>query len=156
MRSVAAAAPLRARLGLEYLEVRLAPAAAVVSYNSALSELDFVAAAGETITVTAPASNQIQIQLTNTSDTIILGSGTSSDPTDFSGGGSQTVTISNVNSGLAINAFNVNLANHQSSADTLTFGLGASSGIQEVNIGAGTAPASPRQTTHTTPSRSAV
>jgi len=142
------AARRRAKPMLEILEVRLAPA--VVSYNSSSNELDFTAVAGKTIIMTAPGSNQIEIQVT--SDTITLG-GDASGNANFSGGGTSTLTISNVNqnSGVTIGTFNVYLANHQNSADTLTFGLGTSSGVQNVNIGAPAAiPAVPQTDTYDT------
>jgi hypothetical protein len=128
------AARRRARPMLEMLEDRLAPAA--VSYNSVLGELDFVAGAGETIAVTAPASHQIKIQLSSTSDTITLGGGASSNANFTLSLSNSTLTISNVNNGLTIDTFNVDLANQQASPDTLTFGLGTSSGVENVNIGA--------------------
>ncbi len=126
---------------LEMLEDRLAPA--TVSYSSDV--LYFVAAAGETITVTAP-SNKIQIQLSNTSDTITRGSGATNTNNFALSDGNQTLTISNV----TITTFNVDLANQQNTTDTLTFGLGASSGVPNVNIGAGATAGIPQTDTEDT------
>ena len=125
------AARRKARPMLEILEDRLAPAA-LVGYTSNSGELDFTATASETITV-APGSlsNQIQIHV---SDTITLGGDASSNSNFVLSAGDSTLTISNVNSGVTINNFNLTLANQTSNADSLTFGLGATSGIQNVNI----------------------
>ncbi len=123
---------------LEKLEDRVAPA--TVGYTG--GELDITASAGEPITVTAPGSNQLQIQLIP-GDTITL-AGSASTNTNFTRSpDTSTLTIKNVNQtgGVNIGIFNVYLANQQAGPDKLTFGLGSNSGIAAVNIGANPNPA---------------
>ena len=121
---------------LEFLEVRLAPAVV----NLVGSELDLTASTSvaETITVTAPSPNTLDIAVTTATGmthTISLQGGAATDTKDFVLNPNQTfLQISNVNTtGPQILISDVFLPNSTSS-DTLNFGLANNTGINNVSI----------------------
>ena len=132
---------------LEILEDRLAPAMVSLAGEA----LSFTAGSvAETITVTEPAPNTLDIAITGTTDTISLGSGTDSNFVVTNTSSSSSLQISNVNSGAkgsdSIGFFDVFLPSSPSFSDTLNFGLAdnsASAGIISVNISGPNGPTGP-------------
>jgi hypothetical protein len=136
---------------LQILEDRLAPA--TVDLLAGGTTLAFTAstAVQETITVTAPAANTLNIAITNIAvpgDTISLGKGVtgSSFASDFVLSNNNTsLQINKVNSsgGVAgVSLFNLILPNVSSSfSDTLNFGLNSNIGNPNVTIGGPNSPA---------------
>jgi hypothetical protein len=126
------------KLMLEILEDRLAPA----SVSLVGSTLVFTASTSvaETITVTAPSPNTLQIDISDTADTLSLGAGTTGSDFTLTG---NSLEIGNVNlsGGPAIQTIsvalpnNVALPNSTAFSDTLNFGLANNAaGIQNVYI----------------------
>jgi uncharacterized repeat protein (TIGR01451 family) len=128
----------RNRPQIEHLEDRTVPA--VVTYTSVSALLDFTADAGDAdkVTVTAPAANQVVIQVGN-SDAITL-AGDAASNVDFTlsttATANDTLTI-NTGPGHAPAAnFNINLGDQ---GDSLTLGLlSAADGVSNVAIDGGT------------------
>ena len=116
-----------AKLSIEPLEDRLAPA--VVNYTAATDLLVFTADAGQAdnVTVTAPGANAVRIVVA-AGDTITL-TGDVGTGLTLSGGDTQL----DINTTLAPAAnFNVNLGDQ---ADTLAFGLASTpNGVTNVNL----------------------
>ena len=120
------------KLFLEILEDRLAPAMALL-VDSVLT-IEASTTVAETITVTAPSANTLDIALTGMTDTISLGSNAKGSNFTLTNNNSS-LQISNVNtSGPMISELDVFLPNSSTFSDTLNFGLTNNTGINNVNI----------------------
>jgi hypothetical protein len=116
-----------------WLEDRTVPA--TVTYTAATDLLVFQADAGEAdaVTVTAPAANQVVVQVGG-GDTITL-AGDAAPPDFVLSGGNATLTINTAAANAPVANFQLNLDDQ---GDTLAFGLGTTpNGVSNVAIDGG-------------------
>ncbi|GEM_PF-702097 len=121
------------RLRLEYLEERCTPA--TVTYTQAIGLLQFAGlTTSDDVTVTAPAANQVVIQVGNADQITLAGDAAAS--ADFllstTTNANDTLTINTASGHAPLVNFNVNLNDGN---DFLTFGLAnATNGVTNVNL----------------------